>query len=167
MYLMSTPKKKREWKEIENDLLYVDYYSPKYPKTEDVAYWRKANAIHKWFVDNCQNGEDECGYGLVTKQHIIDLLHTCQKDNNELRMAKKIFKTEKDYKNENYTYIVYDTNDLKETMDLLPSQSGFFFGDTEYNEWYKVDIEETIDICINILLTFDFDKNYLFYHSSW
>ena len=52
-------------------------------------------------------------------------------------------------------------------MDLLPSQSGFFFGDTEYNEWYKADIEETIDICINILLTFDFDKNYLFYHSSW
>jgi hypothetical protein len=27
---------------------------------EDVAYWRKANAIHKWFVDNCQDGVDEC-----------------------------------------------------------------------------------------------------------
>ena len=24
-----------------------------------VAYWRKANAIHQWFVDNCQDGVDE------------------------------------------------------------------------------------------------------------
>ena len=23
---------------------------------EEVGYWRKANQIHKWFVDNCQDG---------------------------------------------------------------------------------------------------------------
>ena len=28
--------------------------------TIGVGYWRKANQIHKWFVDNCQNGRDEC-----------------------------------------------------------------------------------------------------------
>ena len=27
-----------------------------------VAYWRKANAIHSWFVENCQDGVDECQY---------------------------------------------------------------------------------------------------------
>ena len=27
---------------------------------ESVGYWRKANHIHKWFVDNVQNGEDDC-----------------------------------------------------------------------------------------------------------
>jgi len=27
---------------------------------EEVGYWRKANHIHKWFVDNVQNGVDEC-----------------------------------------------------------------------------------------------------------
>ena len=26
----------------------------------NAAYWRKANAIHKWFVDNVQDGEDNC-----------------------------------------------------------------------------------------------------------
>ena len=26
-----------------------------------VAYWRKANAIHKWFVDHVQDGVDDCG----------------------------------------------------------------------------------------------------------
>ena len=26
-----------------------------------IASWRKANAIHKWFVDNVQDGVDDCG----------------------------------------------------------------------------------------------------------
>lgn len=25
-----------------------------------VGYWRKANAVHKWFVENVQDGVDEC-----------------------------------------------------------------------------------------------------------
>lgn len=27
---------------------------------EDAGYWRKANAIHRWFVDNVQHGDDDC-----------------------------------------------------------------------------------------------------------
>lgn len=27
---------------------------------DEVWYARKANALHKWFVDNLQNREDEC-----------------------------------------------------------------------------------------------------------
>ena len=26
---------------------------------EEMIYWRKANAIHNWFVENCQEGVDE------------------------------------------------------------------------------------------------------------
>ncbi len=29
--------------------------------TADVIHWRKLNPIHKWMVDNVQNGEDNCG----------------------------------------------------------------------------------------------------------
>ncbi len=29
--------------------------------TAEVMYWRKSNAIHKWFVDNVQGGVDDCG----------------------------------------------------------------------------------------------------------
>ena len=25
-----------------------------------IGYWRKANHIHKWFVDTCANGVDDC-----------------------------------------------------------------------------------------------------------
>src|SRR6187549_2040929 len=28
--------------------------------TEQVAYWRKANAIHRWFVEKVQGGKDDC-----------------------------------------------------------------------------------------------------------
>ena len=27
---------------------------------EEAGYWRKANAIHRWFVENVQKGEDDC-----------------------------------------------------------------------------------------------------------
>lgn len=33
-----------------------------------VAYWRKANAIHKWFVDNVQGGKDECQRSYVPRK---------------------------------------------------------------------------------------------------
>ena len=28
----------------------------------EVGYWRKANQIHNWFVENIQNGIDDCDY---------------------------------------------------------------------------------------------------------
>ena len=28
--------------------------------TFERGYWRKANQIHSWFVENVQNGEDNC-----------------------------------------------------------------------------------------------------------
>lgn len=39
---------------------------------EQVGYWRKANAIHKWFVDNIQDGEDDCGYYEVAPEYLED-----------------------------------------------------------------------------------------------
>ena len=29
---------------------------------KEVMYWRKANYIHNWFVENIQNGSDDCNY---------------------------------------------------------------------------------------------------------
>ena len=28
--------------------------------SERIGYWRKANQIHNWFVENVQGGEDDC-----------------------------------------------------------------------------------------------------------
>ena len=38
----------------------IDSSKVKYVE-EEVGYWRKANAIHSWFVKNVQNGNDDCG----------------------------------------------------------------------------------------------------------
>ena len=46
---------------------------------EEVMYWRKANAIHGWFVDNCQNGIDECQMSIVTRAQLIELKELCEK----------------------------------------------------------------------------------------
>jgi hypothetical protein len=43
---------------------------------EEIGYWRKVNAIHKWFVDNVQHGEDDCKEYYVSKDQIMELLST-------------------------------------------------------------------------------------------
>ena len=50
---------------------------------------------------------------------------------------------------------------------LLPSCSGFFFGGTEYDEYYVSEIKETIDIITKALETTDFEKEMIYYVSSW
>ena len=35
-----------------------------------VAYWRKANAIHQWFVQHVQNGQDDCNEYHVTREQL-------------------------------------------------------------------------------------------------
>src|SRR4051812_47458722 len=41
---------------------------------ERVGYWRKANAVHKWFVENVQDGKDDCGSYYVSREQIGELL---------------------------------------------------------------------------------------------
>lgn len=48
---------------------------------------------------------------------------------------------------------------------LLPTSDGFFFGSTEYNEFYFEDLEETIKIIDKALAETDFDKEEVFYYA--
>lgn len=43
----------------------------------NVGHWYKANAIHKWFVDNIQNGEDDCKQYYVNKEKLQELYKIC------------------------------------------------------------------------------------------
>lgn len=40
----------------------------------EVGYWRKANQIHQWFVDNVQGGIDGCDPYIVKKDKLEELL---------------------------------------------------------------------------------------------
>ena len=51
-------------KEIPIDFNKVSYIE------ESAAYWRKANAIHNWFVKNVQNVNDDCDLYHVSKENI-------------------------------------------------------------------------------------------------
>lgn len=106
----------------------------------EVAYWRKANAIHKWFVDNVQDGEDDCqAHRELTKQDLETLRDLCVKVKDDPDMAK----------------------------ELLPRQEGFFFGDTNYDDWYFEDIDNTIGQLEELLADHDFANYRLYYVSSW
>ena len=104
---------------------------------EEVGYWRKANQIHKWFVDNVQEGNDNCGSYYVNSTTLEELLELCKKVQADHSLAES----------------------------LLPSTSGFFFGGTEYDEWYFNDIDNTIKIIEECLA--DEGADDFEYSSSW
>ena len=41
-----------------------------------IITWRKANAIHKFFVDTCQDGNDNCQRHYVSRESLEELLET-------------------------------------------------------------------------------------------
>ena len=47
--------------------------------TEQVAYWRKANSIHAWFVAECQDGVDDCREAYVSREQLYKLRDDCEK----------------------------------------------------------------------------------------
>jgi hypothetical protein len=80
-----------------------------------IGYWRKANAIHRWFVEQVQGGTDDCRAYQVTREQLHELLD---------RVEQVLVRPE-----------------LAPT--LLPTEEGFFFGTTRYDESYWADMEET------------------------
>lgn len=59
--------------------------------------------------------------------------------------------------------------EVKETknVDLLPTKPGFFFGSTEYDEYYYSDIDETIEILEKVLDNDDDVDVEFEYMASW
>ena len=136
---------------------------------EDVAYWRKANAIHKWFVDNVQKGEDDCGNYYVSKEQLQKLVDLCKQVVGTLETVPGDVNTGTTYYPDGTVVQHTKEGDVvaqKELAhNLLPTQSGFFFGSTDYDEYYMQDIQSTIDQ-IEPLLSEDGDGHFE-YHSSW
>lgn len=88
-----------------------------------VGYWRKANAIHKWFVDTFVDGEDDCKPIYCDIDELKELLKKCIK----IKITPTCAKTE------------------------LPTTDGFFFGGTEYDDWYYDRIDDTITILTAVI----------------
>lgn len=108
---------------------------------EEIGYWRKANQIHNWFVENVQNGNDNCGTYYVEVGQLEELSENCKAVLTDHSKADR----------------------------LLPTQPGFFFGGTEYDEWYFDQLEQTVEIIDGILAEMKENDTYyeFYYQSSW
>lgn len=147
----------------------------KYPHegiADEVAYWRKANAVHKWFVDNIQDGEDDCRYHReVTEDDLIKLIDACKTilDNAILKEGK--IQNGYRWTLEGGEEPIYEDGKYVVNPEVceewLPTGRGFFFGSTDYNQWYISDIEYTYETLKKVLEETDFEKQMLFYVSSW
>lgn len=133
---------------------------------KEVYYWRKANAIHQWFVDNIQNGNDDCEDYRVTQKDLQILIDTLKEVYNSLCNKETVTKKVKDGTIE-YEIKVFKEKDLEKAKELLPTQEGFFFGGTEYDEYYFEQIKDTLNDLQILDRSFDFENNYLIYGSSW
>lgn len=117
----------------------VDPGTPSATVQFTVAYWRKANSIHRWFVEHVQKGNDDCGNYYVSREQLRELRDLCK-------------------------HVLAD-RELATADASLPTAPGFFFGSTEYDQWYWTNLEQTVDMLDRALAApeeWDFE-----YHSSW
>lgn len=112
-------------------------------KDVEEIYWRKANFVHKFFFDRAFDeddyvfGEDNC-VPMPANIYVLEEL---------LSLCKEVMA------------------DKKEAPYLLPTMSGFFFGSTEYNDWYWDDVQYTIDNLEALLKRATEDDE--FYYYAW
>lgn len=108
-------------------------------------YWRKANAVHAWFVDNCQGGTDDCGDHPVDIDKLIQLRSTCTA-----------------------ALHAYEHGRPEEASRLMTPRGGFFFGDTSIGPWYAEDLTTTVTGIDRVLgLATQLSGVSFEYHSSW
>lgn len=113
-------------------------------------YWRKANHIHAYFVNNVQDGVDDQEAYEVTEETLLDL-------KSKLETAISLYESTE-----------LSESDKKESLsDTLPCQSGFFFGGNSYDQYYHSDNKDTLDYVNRVLNEMDFEKHMLFYSSWW
>ena len=111
---------------------------------EEVAYWRKQNAIHNWFVKNVQYDVDKCALYSVSKKHLKKLLVECKK--------------------------VLENPTFENAMRFLPTVDGFFFGGTDLSQDYEMEyyldgLKYTVKTIRELLKDEKFE--YYYYQSSW
>lgn len=111
--------------------------SNEYSEKEEIMYWRKCNQIHCFF-DSLRNGVDNCEYFEIYINDLKLLVSECKEVLNNNELAERI----------------------------LPTQAGFFFGSTEYDEWYFDELKDTVDK-IEKIIEEHIDGNKYYYYAWW
>tara|TARA_Y100000004_G_C8807518_1_gene366136 strand:- start:121 stop:672 length:552 start_codon:yes stop_codon:yes gene_type:complete len=116
-----------------------------------IITWRKANAIHKFFVDEVQDGNDNCERHYVPRETLHELLDRITTILDIKTPVAREMKAE----------------------ELLPTDiEGCFFGTKDYDDWYYKDLEDTKKTLEKV---FEYEENAesgkcfdsFYYQSSW
>lgn len=131
-----------------------------------VGYWRKANAVHAWFVKNVQDGVDDCGQYPVRRQKLEELSELCQRVLQALVVEEGMVQRSQQYVGGVWVPKMAEGQVIVNpdvAHELLPTQEGFFFGGTDYDEYYIQDLVHTVEICQRALA----DGGDYYYQASW
>jgi len=134
----------------------------------EVGYWRKANQVHSWLVTNCQDGNDDCGHHYVSREQLTELRRICIAVLEGSEMVDAEVTNGYTITDKGRVPITEQGKVIKDPAlaeRLLPCLPGFFFGSTDYDQWYVADLQSTIAIvnkCLALPAHVDF-----YYHSSW
>ena len=98
--------------------------------------------MHSYILKTFANGVDDCQDIILYKE--------------DVEQIKKVLDE-----------VLNAHQQVEKAKELLPTQSGFFFGGTDYDEYYFEDVKVAADLMQNFLDNFDFDKYQLIYEASW
>lgn len=96
-------------------------------KSSQIGYFRKVNFLVKYFEDTCGLDVEKQFSLRIDKEDIEELKNRCKE--------------------------VLD--DHSKAEELLPTMEGFFFGSTDYDEYYFEDVQEVYDYCLYLLNIFN------------
>jgi len=134
----------------------------------EAGYWRKANEIHSWFVRNVQEEKDDCGEYEVSREKLKELLELCKKVLSSCKLKEGLIRNGSTIKDGKEVPIVEPGKFIEDSTiakKMLPTESGFFFGSTDYDEEYYDDLKRTVEIIEKCLALPE--GWYFYYHSSW
>ena len=133
-----------DYTDLEKYILEVDEDQWLY-NAEEIGYWRKANQIREWIVNrfDCEGRFEDNGYTILAPEELQVLRDACMTilEAKEEGMATPTF-----------------------CSKILPSSDGFFFGSTDYDEWYFEQLEDTVKIIDNALETTDWENEIVAYY---
>lgn len=107
-------------------------------KDTEIGYWRKHNALHGFF-DSLVGGIEDTQEVQLTKDNLQEALELSE------AVLRKDVKAEK----------------------VLPTTAGFFFGSYDYDDWYYLQTQETVEQLRRILKEVNFEENDIIYWAWW
>jgi hypothetical protein len=200
MYLYRYPKSKtKEQIEKESDELWnksIEEWRKGWQEVYEIAYWRKVNFLHGWFVCTLAGNVDECQEIAVRKCNMESLKVLVDKACPVILKAKfipqKDISAKDDWKakyvddpdkeaipvvwnadegkfegvDKNTPYRVSDEA-AKELSEILPYTEGFFFGSYCYGLWYAWEMLLLQEKLDKLLADWDDEKYTYIYEASW